>query len=182
MPWPWCLFGLGRAAATAVDETVGNQDLGGHQVGVFHMIDDLGGGLEAQREGGDIHTGEWCGGHGGVEGIVEREDGDILRNPQTQVEALLFQQQSKNVIVCQNGTGAVLPGKQGLDPVGAFVGGIDEFQTDGGIDLQSVLHHGKLEACLPVPAVEKAAAAAEAQKLEELAKLVTPKTKIICQY
>ena len=63
------------AAAAALDDGVRNDDLGGGQVGVFCMVDDLICRLLTQEEGVDIHGSELRGGQLGIEGIIRLECG-----------------------------------------------------------------------------------------------------------
>ena len=95
------------AAAVALDDGVGNDDLGGGQVGVFHMVDDLVCRLLTQEEGVDIHGSELRGGQLGIEGIIEGDDGDVIGDPQALLDADPFQRQGENIIADHEGRGPI---------------------------------------------------------------------------
>lgn len=95
------------AAAVALDDGVRNDDLGGGQVGVFHMVDDLVCRLLTQEEGVDIHGSELRGGQLGIEGIIEGDDGDVIGDPQALLDADPFQRQGENIIADHKGRGPI---------------------------------------------------------------------------
>ena len=103
---PFCLLVFHQpAAAVALDDGMGNDDLGGGQVGIFHMVDDLVCRLLTQEEGVDIHGSELGGGQLGIEGIVEGDDGDVIGDPQSLLEAYPLQRQRQHIVADHEGRG-----------------------------------------------------------------------------
>ena len=62
-------------AALPRHDVVGDDGFGGHQIRGLDMADHLGGRLDAQLEGVDVHACKGRVGQAGEEGVVEGDDG-----------------------------------------------------------------------------------------------------------
>ena len=67
-------------AAGTHHQSVGNDDLGCHQIGILGVVECLGNRFITQLEGIDLYRGELGRSKLGKQGIVERNDGNIFRH------------------------------------------------------------------------------------------------------
>ena len=103
----------GRAAAVPLHNPMGHNDLGGQQIRVFDVVDDLGGRLNPQLEGVDIHAGELRAGQAGEQGVVKGGHRQILRNPQAQAPGRPLQRHRQHIVAGDDGGGPLREGEKG---------------------------------------------------------------------
>ena len=106
------LYPIPAPAAVPLNDAVGDNDLGGHQIGVLHVADHLCCGLCSQLEGIDIHGGELGGGQTGEEGVVEGENGDISRYGKPHFHAHPLYCHRQDIVADQDGAGRLSPPKK----------------------------------------------------------------------
>lgn len=111
-------------AAVPLYDPVRNHDFGGELVRVFQIAQELIGGFLAQLDGIDVHRGELGRCQLGVQGIVEGDDGHILRDGQLHPCADPFQSQGQHIIADHEGCGPVLPCEQSLQGCAFAMAGI----------------------------------------------------------
>ena len=100
---------LHPSAAVPLDQIMGHDDLGGQQVRVLDVVDHLRGGLDPQLEGIDIDGGQLGGGEPGEQGVVEGNDGQILRDGEPGLNADPLQGYGQDIVADHDGRGPVVP-------------------------------------------------------------------------
>ena len=128
----------------------GDDDLGGQQVGVFDVVDDLAGGLDAQLLGVDVHAGQLRAGQAGKQRVVEGGDGQILGDAQPQAEHHPLQGHGQHVVAGHDGGGPLGQGEQGGQLAVVLFGQARALQDVLGADGQLVLGHGQQIAAFAV--------------------------------
>ena len=121
-----------------------DDDFGGHQVGIFGVVDDLRCGLKAQLEGVDVHRCELRRGQLGEQRVIERQNGDIFRDRQADLAAGALNGQSQNIIADYDGSGTVLPLQQSAQLFRALTALVVDLNAKSRIQRQLVLEQREL--------------------------------------
>ena len=87
-----------RSAALPLCHVVGHDGFSGQQVRVFNVADHLCGGLSAQLQGVDVNRGKLRSCQLCKDGVIEGDDGKLLRDLNPDIRAEAFQPGGQNIV------------------------------------------------------------------------------------